>query len=138
MVVALLPGVDRNTVLSKLRELRAEIGNQHTGAAREIGEWLFDYLSWAGKAAQVLTGLIRHTDVDRLVLTRRYQMLVDATGGLLPLAGRNPAERVLSELVALEVGECTSEFAREITAMEQQIVRWGQDSTYVVLKVVPY
>jgi hypothetical protein len=45
MVVALLPGVDRDTVFSKLRELHCEIGNHHTGAAWEIGDRLFDYLS---------------------------------------------------------------------------------------------
>jgi hypothetical protein len=68
----------------------------------------------------VLVRRIRRADVDRLVLTSRYQMLVDAAGGLLPLAGHNPAERGTERTGGTGSGERTSEFSREITAMEEQ------------------
>jgi hypothetical protein len=96
VLVTLLPGVDRNHALEKLRERGVQIANLRGGGARDVGDRLFGYLEWAGATARVLSYVISRADVDRLVLTRRYELLVSSAAGLLSLAGSNLPTRVLN------------------------------------------
>lgn len=140
MLVKLLPGAGRGQVLEHLIEFRRAAGDLQSGVAdRSAVGWLFGYLAWAGSAARVLANVISSSDVDRLVLTRRYEVLVGAGVGLAQMAGgSNPGERALNDLVSIELGERVSAFDAAIDALKGQIKRWDQASRYVVLDTCVY
>ncbi|MDQ7905502.1 PIN domain-containing protein [Phytohabitans sp. ZYX-F-186] len=85
---------------------------------------LWDYLSWTNTAAQRLGTMISTADVNRLVHTRRYELLLSAfTNETLnaPIAG----------LLQLEMGEQDRNFEVAIAALEDQIARWTSRAIFV-------
>lgn len=85
-----------------------------------------------------MSRLISAADVDRLVLTRRYEMLVWSAAGLLSLAGGNNATRVLNDLISTELDERVAAFDAAIAALQEQITRWDRASRYAVLDTCVY
>jgi hypothetical protein len=45
-------------------------------------QWLLAYLDWANEAVRALRLLVSSDDIDRLVLTRRYELLLARVSGL--------------------------------------------------------
>lgn len=138
VLVTLLPGVDRNHALEQLRERGVQVTNLRGGGARDVGDRLFGYLEWAGTTARVLSHVLSRADVDRLVLSRRYELLVSSAAGLMSLAGNNLPTRVLNDLVSIELEERVAAFDAAVTALRDQITRWDRNTRYVVLDTCVY
>ena len=77
MLVSPLPGTHRESVLEALRYLHSKVSNLQAGPADGGSyRWLVSYLSWVTEAAQMLRSQITAADIDRLVLTKRYELLL--------------------------------------------------------------
>ncbi|MGW4601206.1 hypothetical protein ACWEOA_38945 [Streptomyces sp. NPDC004457] len=81
MLVSPLPGVDRKHLHKTLGEVCQEVSNLYTSGPHEYYERLLAYLDWATFAVDRLGTLISNADLDRLVLTKRYdQLLLNLNG----------------------------------------------------------
>jgi hypothetical protein len=129
MLVTPLPGVNRDNLLVLLRTLRNEVDNTQGPFTGPAYGRLVRYLRWATGAARRLSGQIRAADVDRLVLTRRYDaLLAGASGGM---AGSHQ-EGMVNDLVSLELAEHVQAFDDVLGSLEQRIARWAVREWFVV------
>ncbi|GAA3495918.1 hypothetical protein GCM10019016_030190 [Streptomyces prasinosporus] len=71
-----LPGVDREHLHKTLDAVREKVSNLNGGGPHDCYERLLAYLDWATDAVDRLDSLISSADLDRLVLTRRYEQLL--------------------------------------------------------------
>lgn len=128
MVIRVLPGVDRFAVLEQLRQQRDAA--RTLSVAEDARRWVFAYLKWASAAAGALSGLVARDDVNELVLTRRYELLVGSAAGLAVLATEydNDPEAVasdaLADLVCIEVNDRIAVFDAAIADLDQRMDRW--------------
>jgi hypothetical protein len=79
MIVRPLPGVRPNDLASAFQEVLREL----TNASVASDDVYKSYVRWANRAAQRLGNVVTSSEVDRLVLTRRYwalQSVVDPRG----------------------------------------------------------
>jgi hypothetical protein len=100
----------------------------------------------------MLRSQIRATDIDRLVLTKRYELLLSMIAGLTPEVSRTvdvhparvfhvaPARQhaVVNDLLVTELEERTGAFDEACKALEQQIVRWSRSGMFVGLDTSVY
>jgi hypothetical protein len=123
VAVRCLPGVGRITLLEELnhiRELQRDVRVGDAGAFR----FSRDYLTWVTDASRVLSGLISSLDVDILVLSDRYRLMLPALLNLSP----HYLGQELIELVQLELDERANALDGLISELEQLGRRWpGQD-----------
>lgn len=96
MLVAPRPGVNREHLLNSLTDLHTSVFNLRGGRTGTAYDRLLDYLSWANDAVVSLSRQISGRDLDRLVLTKRYELLLL---GLSTLAGTD-TQRVVNGLVS--------------------------------------
>ena len=83
VAVRCLPGVGRITLLGALHRIREQQRDVRIGDA---GAFRFsrDYLTWVTDASRVLSGLISSPDVDTLVLSDRYRLMLPALVNVHP------------------------------------------------------
>jgi hypothetical protein len=130
MLIRALPGTNRKNLRDTLRDLRIKVSNLRGGrAGRTTMDVLSAYLQWANEAARALHNQVSASDVDRLVLTRRYELLLAATGRLEP----DRADAAINALVSTELDERTAAFEEVCQALERQIERWSGLELFVVL-----
>lgn len=122
------PGTDRDNLLSALRNARQDASNLQGVGPKSAHTRLLDYLDWVSDTARLLHGQVSDRDLERLILTRRYEQLFSAVGTLANLLD----ERVLNGLVALELGQRVDAFNEAITAIETQVQRWQPYGNFVV------
>ncbi len=119
MLITPRPGADPGNILHALggAQLAADnLRGSHRGRAHAQ---LMAYLEWATEAAGSLRHQVRDADIDRLVLTRRYQALLGSCGslagssqerlvnGLGPVSGRDQGLiRVRSLIQIVEARRC--------------------------------
>ncbi|MEO3750792.1 hypothetical protein [Streptomyces sp. B6B3] len=84
MLVSPLPGVDRKHLHQTLGEVCQEASNLYTGGPDDHYERLLAYLDWASDAVDRLGTLISSADLDRLVLTKRYDQLLAGLDNFIP------------------------------------------------------
>jgi hypothetical protein len=79
----------------------------------------------------MLGNQVSNGDLDRLVLTERYRLLL---AGLVGTATSTelPVQRVVNGLVSLELDERVADFDVAIKALQRQIARWSAYGHYVV------
>jgi hypothetical protein len=122
MLIRALPGTNRKNLRDTLRDLRSKVSNLRGGrAGRTTTDVLSAYLQWVNEAAGVLHNQVSASDVDRLVLTRRYELLLATTGRLEP----ERADAAVNVLVSTELDERTAAFEEACEAIERQIERWS-------------
>lgn len=115
MLIDLLPGADRQKLLETIMAIR---GGIH-GAMRSYDE----YVTWANDAAQKLTGLVTPAEIDRLVLTRRYWLLLS-----MPEHSQTPTAIRLSNDECLERNRAFESVEADLRA---QIARWARQGLFV-------
>jgi rRNA-processing protein FCF1 len=134
MLVTPLPGIEPKNLLEDLRSVHREVSNLRGGGSREAYERLLDYLNWATNAVERLGYQISSADLDRLVLTRRYEQLLAGVGSL---AGTDTV-RLVNLLVSLEQNERIKALEAAITALKDQIDRWSRPGVFVVADTSVY
>ena len=126
VAVRCLPGVGRITLLEALNRIRKRQRGVRIGDA---GAFHFsrDYLTWVTDASRELSGLISSPDVDTLVLSDRYRLMLPALVNLSPhFLGQE-----LIDLVQLELDERANALDGLISELEQLGQRWPGRGVFV-------
>lgn len=118
-----LPGVGLDRLRQTLFELSAELTNARATPGKS-GDGYKAYIRWANNAAQSLATQISATDVDRLVLGRRYWHLQS-----MPEQGE--AGR-LGNLLAAEFHDRSLLLDTTVSALDADIKRWARAGVVVV------
>ena len=129
MLVTPLPGIDRQQLTAVLSEVGRSVGNLRGGAPGQDAGWVVAYLRWVNDAARSLHAQISAADVERLVLTRRYEHL---------LAGSSHGPQVLNGLLAVELDERVEAFDEASRALRAVIERWSRPGVFVVADTSVY
>ena len=137
MLVTPLPGVDRETLRSTLRDLHGAALDARSASGPDVShDPLCGYFDWVGAALRSLQTQVSAADIDRLVLTRQYELLLSAGGN-----GSWDAETEASAVQGLldaELDARVSGFAGACEDLERQIDRWARTGLLVVLDTSVY
>lgn len=128
MLITPLPGVNRENLSKALATVWTDASNLQSSGWTNAYEHLLDYLKWASSAAGTLRHQISRADIDRLILTRRYELLLSGVG---QLAGTD-ARRVVNDLVSLELDERVAAFEEAVQSLDRQLKRWSTPKVFVV------
>ncbi|MFI6306754.1 PIN domain-containing protein [Amycolatopsis thailandensis] len=128
MLVTPRPGVDRSNLLTILQSARDGAFNLQGGGSGSAFDRLVAYLNWASDAVSMLHSQISDRDLERLVLTSRYEQLLAGVGSL---AGTDTIT-VVNLLVSLELRQRVEAFDKVIAALRQLIERWSMSDLFVV------
>src|SRR5690349_13651221 len=128
MLVTPRPGVNRDNLLQNLSSVCTEVFNLQAGGAATAYDRLLAYLDWANDAAVTLSNQISSHDLDRQVLTRRYELLLSGVGTL----ASTDTQRVVNGLVSQELKERVDAFNEVIEALKESLRRWS-GARYIVV-----
>ncbi|WP_245173596.1 hypothetical protein [Streptomyces aureus] len=128
MLITPLPGADRGSIQHVLAQVRLTALALRGPAAGTGFSRLLKYLQWATSTADMLRSKISAKDIDRLVLTPRYQSLLHSCG---TLAGTEQ-QGLVNGLVDLEVSERVQELEAAAAALEKKTAHWNGREWYVV------
>jgi PIN domain len=118
-----------------LHELHAKVSNLAGGVVGgSANQWLLAYLDWANEAVRALRLLVSSDDIDRLVVTRRYELLLASAGNLTD----TDQQRLLNGLVSVEIDHRMAAFADACAAVDEQIKLWTQLGVFVVADTTVY
>jgi PIN domain len=133
MLVTPRPGVNRENLLKSLQSVYTDVYNLRGGggAARNAYERLLAYVEWTSEAVRMLGNQLSNSDLNHLVLTERYRLLLAGLVGTMTSAER-PVQRVLNGLVSLELDERAEDFEAAVKALQGQIARWSGYGHYVI------
>ena len=135
MLVTCLPDTDRTHLSQTLHELHMKVSNLAGGVAGGSAyQWLLAYLDWANEAVRAQRLLVSSDDIDLLVLTRRYELLLAGAGNL---AGTDQ-QRLVNGLVSVEINHRMAAFADACAAVDEQIKLWTQLGVFVVADTSVY
>jgi PIN domain len=101
------------------------------GAVQNGYERLLAYVEWTSEAVRMLGNQIGNGDLDRLVLTERYRLLLAGLVGTMTSTERS-VQRVVNGLVSLELDERVADFEAAIKSLQGQIARWSAYGHYAV------
>lgn len=128
MLVSPLPGVDRKHLHRTLGEVCQKVSNLYTSGPHEYYERLLAYLDWATDAVERLDSLVSSTDIDRLVLTKRYDQLLAGLDNFTI----GTTQRLVNQLVSAELRQRTAVFTAAAETLAQELQRWQQRGMPVV------
>ncbi|MYX34384.1 MULTISPECIES: PIN domain-containing protein [unclassified Streptomyces] len=128
MLISALPSTNRENLCKSLAEVHALLQDVRAAGPGPARSRLFRYLEWASKATDRLRHQISPADIDRLVLTRRYELLLSSFGSS---AGAS-SENLVNSLVTLETDERSAAFEEAMEALNRQITRWIRPAAFVV------
>ncbi len=118
------PGVDRRYLRDTLRSVHTDVSNLWTGGTPGGAyQRLLAYLQWADEAAGRLGTLVSGEDLDRLVFTKRYELLLDGMG--IMTRDDTAVQRVVNGMVRTQLQERVTAFESAVAALEEQISRWS-------------
>lgn len=127
MLITPRPGADR-------KNIRQVLGGVHTAALNlqkpydSAFDGLLAYLEWATESARMLRSQISDRDLDQLVFTDRYRLLLGRSGTLAATS----QTRLVNGLVQLEVAERIEALGSAVDAFDTQVGRWSQREEFVV------
>jgi PIN domain len=131
MLITPRPGVNLDNLIQNFRSISSAATNVFGGSGSTAQVYVLQYLDWAGQAARILGYQISEKDLASLVLTRRYEMLASSFGTMnSPLV---EAQRVVRDLVRLEVGERIKDIDEAIKTLKAYKDRWTNVGELVVL-----
>ena len=134
MLVTCRPGIGRQNLRDTLRSLLGELSNVGGHTRNGAHDRLLAYLEWARQAEWALSSQVSSADLDRLVLTRRYELLLSALGGLAATA----VPGVIEGLVRIEVDQRIKAFEDALDALDRQIKSWSRPGVFVVADTSVY
>jgi rRNA-processing protein FCF1 len=129
MLVTPRPGTNRESLLNDLRTIKNETQSLCGGTSAYTR--LLDYLDWVGRTVRALGNQISIADLDRLVLTKRYEQLLAGVGTMT--GTEIEVRRVVNGLVSLELAQRIEAFDQAVKALDAQIKRWSNPWNLVVL-----
>lgn len=132
MLLTPRPGVNLDNLIQNLQTSRDEAFNlRGSGSAPTAQVYLLDYLGWAGRVARIFGNQISEADLASLVLNRRYELLLSSSGTMTsPL---REAQRVVRDLVRLELDERIKYFDEVIKTVQSYRQRWTNVGDLMVL-----
>jgi hypothetical protein len=87
-------------------------------------------MEWTSNAVRMLGNQISPDDLNHLVLTERYRMML---GGVVSMTATDmPVQRMLNGLVSLELDQRVTDFDEAIKALQGQILRWSGYERFVI------
>lgn len=116
MLVHPLPGTDRRTLRTVLRDVSTALRNLSRQSAP-------DYLAWADNSARVLDSLVTEADIARLVLTPRWELLLTQ----FTATGRTVA------VLNVEIDRQIKLFEKAEAALAERIEAWSDPGLFVAL-----
>ena len=123
MLVTPRPGVNRKNLRDTLNSVCTDASNLRGGGPRGSHNRLLAYLDWTSSAVRMLSSQISSADLDRLVLTRRYELLLAGVGNMA--GDQQEVQRVVNGLVSTELDQRVAAFEEAIKALDEQINRWS-------------
>jgi hypothetical protein len=111
LLSCLLPprhGVNRDYLFKSLQLIYTDVFNLFGGGASAARKRLPAYLEWTSNAVRMLGGQMSHTDLDRLVLNRRHELLLAGVDNMT--STEMEVQRVVNGLVALELDQRVEAF----------------------------
>jgi hypothetical protein len=118
-----------------LRQLHSKVSNLRAGTSNGATyPWLVSYIGWAGEAVRMLHGQISSRDIDRLVLTRRYEVLLSMIGKFPP----DTSDPAVNGLLSTELDERTAACDEACLELGRLIERWSRPGVFVVLDTSVY
>jgi len=130
MLVTPRAGVNRDNLLKSLRSVHDEAFNLRGGGPQGAHKRLLAYLEWTSNAVRMLGNQVSSADLERLVLTRRYELLLSGVGTMT--GTEVEVQRVVNGLVSLELDQRVAAFDEAIKALADQIGRWSRSGAFVV------
>ena len=122
--------MDRRHLLDTPRSVHTDVANLQSGTSHGAYKRLLAYLEWTSNAAWSLANLISSDDLDELVLTKRYELLLSGVGNMT--SDEVVVQRVVNGLVSTELTERTAAFGAAVAAVKEQISRWSQLGEFVM------
>jgi len=122
-----MPGIARDTLLADLRDLHAQVRDARGGGSQPA---LYAYFDWIDEAVGVLQDQISAVDLDRLVLTRRYELLLTAAG--TAVANAELEARIVGGLLDNELDQRIAVFGTACDTLQRQITRWSRPGVFVM------
>ena len=115
-------GSDRATLLDRLAEVEIRLRNVR-GRASTAVDLFNEYLRWANEAVRMLRHHVRESELERLVLTRRYWTMLAMATGPVGLA---------RDLVELEIDDRTTYFEEALRTTRAEFIRCDRYGRLVV------
>ena len=128
MLITPRPGADRKKIRQALSNIHASAESLRRSYASPF-EGLLTYLEWATESAQTLRFLISDRDLDQLVFTDRYRVLLGSCG---TLAGTDQ-KRLVNGLVELEVTQRIEACQAALDLLDTRISQWSQQREVFVV-----
>lgn len=125
MLLTPLPG-GRDNLLANLEHIRLKLSNSKTSHSSAVSRHK-DYLDAISEGARLLRGEIRPADIDELLHTRRYWVLVDLTTPV------DPPTAVTNDLLTLEIDDRLHEIDATIDTTREAFNRWAPTAGQLVL-----
>ncbi|HEX2894908.1 MAG TPA: PIN domain-containing protein [Marmoricola sp.] len=125
MLLAPLPG-GRDNLLNHLEHIRRELLNAR-GVNPQLSGRHKAYLDAVSEGARFLRGVVRGADIDALLLTHRYWMLVEMT------ISPNSPENVVNDLLSAEIEDRLLELDDTIKVTTEALNRWAAGAGHLVL-----
>jgi hypothetical protein len=132
MLITPRPGVNTDNLLKALQSVQNEVFNLRGGGGptRNAYERLLAYLEWTNSAVRMLDNQISVSDLNRLVLTERYRIML---GGIVSMTATDiPVQRMLNGLVSLELDQRVTDFDEAIKTLRSQMLRWSGYEHFVM------
>lgn len=137
MLIAPSPTATVGNLIKSLESVHAETFNLAAGGGgTNAFARLMKYLDWATRSARMPGSQIREKDLTALVLTRRYEMLLTSFGGMA--STDQPVQRVVSDVVSLELNERVTDLDDAIATLKAYKERWSNVPDVVVLDTCFY
>ena len=122
MLITPRVGSDRATLLQQLVQIEIDLENVRSSAT--TAEDLFNaYLRWTANTVRLLRHQTRETDIESLVLTRRYWTLQAMAGGPVGM---------VRDLVEVEIDDRLAVFAQAKRTTRTEFERWDRSGPIVV------
>ena len=115
MLITPRPGVSRSHLLETLQRVHTEVFNLRGGGGPGTAhKRLLAYLEWTSNAVRMLGYQVSDADLNSLVLTERYKLLLSGVGTMT--STEMEVQRVVNGLVSLELEERVAAFDAAIKA----------------------
>jgi hypothetical protein len=130
MLVTPRPGIGSSHLVETMQQVHRDAVNLRSGSGPANHQRLLAYLAWTSNAVRMLNNQISNADLNGLVLTERYKLLVGGVGTLTSTAME--AHRVVNDLVSLELDERVVAFDEAIKALLALETRWLSVGDFVL------
>src|ERR1700683_1380567 len=129
-LVVPLPGVSRVHLRDSLHQLWTEAYNIRGGTYGSGPKQLARYLNWASGAVRVLANQIRPADLDRLILTRGYERLLNLATPSSAVG--TDTVSVINELLNMELSQRVDDLEAARASLNDAIRRWSDTAVFVM------